>query len=226
MTNNGEFNHYLIEELAKEIAYFQKQGKEFVIVSSGAVGIGKNVLKSENKCLLATIGQSKMMHQYEHCFEKVNLNVSQLLLTKNHFLEEQEHIKDLLNNSIESKIITIINENDGIAKLHNTFGDNDLLSARICNLINADLQILLTNVDGIYKNKNKEVLKYSQSFEELNNLIYDEKSTLGTGGMQSKIRSAQIASNSRTKTIIANGNQNNLLNNIFQGKNGTILNLK
>jgi glutamate 5-kinase len=226
LTNNGEFNHYLIEALAKEIADFQNQGKEFIIVSSGAVGIGKTIFKSENKCLLATIGQSKMMHCYEHCFEKVNLTISQLLLTKNHFLEEQDHIKKLLNNAIESKIITIINENDIVSKELNTFGDNDLLSAKICNLINADLQILLTNVNGIYKNKNKKVLKYSKNIEKLNSLIYKEKSTLGTGGMQSKILSAQIASTSKTKTIIANGNQTNLLNKIFQAKTGTILNLK
>jgi glutamate 5-kinase len=226
LTNNGEFNHYLIEELAKEIRYYQESGKEFIIISSGAVGIGKTIFKSENRCLLATLGQSKMMHYYEHCFEKVNLNVSQLLLTKNHFLEEQAHIKELLNNAMESKIITIINENDIVSKIQDTFGDNDMLSANICNLIDADLQILLTNVDGIYTNKNKQVLKYSQNFEELNNFVYEEKSTLGTGGMKSKILSAQIASTSRTKTIIANGNRTNLLTNLFNGKIGTIVNIK
>jgi glutamate 5-kinase len=223
LTNNGKFNHALVEQLAAEIATYQDQGKEFLIISSGAVGIGKTIFDSENRCLLATIGQSKMMNCYSNCFEKANLQTSQLLLTKNHFFEETDHIKEIINLALESRIITIINENDGVSKTHDTFGDNDLLSARICNLVNADLQILLTNVNGIYKNKDKKVIRYSSNIKDLKKLIFDEKSTPGTGGMGSKLESATIASATNTKTVIANGNQANVLTKIINSETGTIL---
>ncbi len=218
LTKNGEFNHDRIDALAKEIVEMQKEGKEFVIISSGAVGIGKTIRKG-NKHLHATLGQVKMMNSYTKCFNKHDLLTSQLLLTKNEFSskEQLKHVKELLEYSLDLGIIMIINENDSLSHEKNTFGDNDLLSGEITKLINADLQILLTSVDGIYKNKNKDLLDYTTNLKNASKFITDEKSALGTGGMRSKLESAKIANK---KTIVAHSK--NTIKEILNGC-GTII---
>ncbi len=194
LTNNGQFNFERIEELAKEITELQSIGKNIIIISSGAIGIGKTITNNNNKFLQAMIGQHKMMNYYEKCFEKQKLLISQLLITKNDFCSEKQkkHLKEIICLGIKEKMVTIINENDSLSNIENSFGNNDFLASQIANLINADLLIFYSNVNGIYKNgEKKEIIQYAHNEKKLKKFILNEKSTLGSGGMEAKINAAK-----------------------------------
>lgn len=234
ITNNGEFNKEFAENLLNEIIYLTKMGKEIILVSSGAIGIGNKHLgwtkdtDKTKKQYSASIGQSLLIQKYNELLSG-KMFVSQILLTRADLkcLERKNYVKQIIEFSIKNNTLTIINENDSLSTEELTFGDNDVLSAHITNLVGADLLILLTNVDGLYSNINEgKKVSFVTKIEDVQQLVCSVLSSNGTGGMNSKLKAAEIASFCGAKTIIANGQEINRLQKILSGENiGTLFEL-
>ncbi len=221
LTGEDGLDQPVMENLAQEIAFLGKSGKEVLLVSSGAVAAGKKRLglQSSRKLELkekqgaAAIGQSRLMRFYEDIFDRLGLKVAQVLLThddlsnRNRYLNVRNTILTLL----EWKIIPIINENDTVSVEELRFGDNDTLGALITNLIEADLFICLTDVDGLYTGNPHEdpgarpvytVAKVDKKVEAMAGYVVG---ALGTGGMQSKIQAARMVSARGGSSFIGSG---------------------
>lgn len=234
LTPKGTFNNNLIKDLAKQIN--DLEDKEFTIVSSGAIALGNRHMKWQktkdilmNQCS-ASIGQTILMHSYHNCFKKHSLIVSQLLLTYSDIFDTKKEatIRNLTKKLIKLNIIPIINENDSVSTEEITFGDNDILSAHISRLINADLLIILTNTDGLYKNiEKKDTINIIETINtEIHNCIHPAISNEGKGGMSSKLYASELAAKHNIKTVIAQGTEKNIIKKILNGENtGTLLNL-
>ena len=217
-----------LDNLCKDIAELNKT-KKIVIVCSGAIALGAksisntNLRKLEDKQAAASVGQIELAHQWRNKLGKYKIGVSQILLT----LEDSEERRRYLNarntiSSLQSKnIIPIINENDTVATEEIRYGDNDRLAARVAQMIEADLLILLSDIDGLYQGNPKkisEVFKIDKKIEELGNY---QSSELGSGGMATKILAAKICAGNGCATIITNSDKNRPISNINK-KNSTI----
>ena len=230
---NGKFNYCFINELIKQISHLKDEGREIIIVSSGAIGLGNNYLgwlKTNdlvlNQCS-ASVGQNLLMNSYANCFNEHGIAISQLLLTHDDINDSKRklNIKCLIEKLMNKGIIVIINENDSVSTEEITFGDNDILSALVSNLINADLLILLSNVNGLYKDINyEEIVNFVEKIDyRIRNCVSRNKSQFGKGGMRSKLRAVQLASASNTFTVIANSKEKEVIKKIIKGENiGTL----
>ena len=214
-----------ITDFCKDIAKLQKN-KKIVIVCSGAIALGSNSIKKrknlrrlEDKQASAAVGQIELAYKWKQKLKNHRINVAQLLLT----LDDSEIRRRYLNarktiNSLhENNIIPIINENDTVATEEIRYGDNDRLAARVAQMIDADLLILLSDVDGLYdKNpiKNKNAKKINEIFKidkKIEQIAKNQSSELGSGGMATKILAAKICMNNGCTTIITNSNNKNPL---------------
>lgn len=207
-----------IEDIGRQIS-FLKDDYEFIIVSSGAIAVAKQFVKLESngkeinvKQALAAIGQPHLMRMFHDNFWELGLLTSQCLLSYADF--EREHsrrnIMNTINVLLENNYIPIINENDTVATDEIKFGDNDKLAALTGSLLNVDLVIIATNTDGIYtkasmKENKAKTIKLVTNIDELQNEISTDKSSQGTGGMQSKIDAAYILKNNNIETWVVNG---------------------
>ena len=240
--NNGLINLQRIENLTKIISDIVNSGKEVVLVTSGAVGAGYGKLrlreKIENireKQALSAIGQCELMHIYSKFFGEYSHIVAQILLTRD--VIEDKHIKENVCNTFElllkKGIIPIVNENDSVAidELENIvkFGDNDNMSAIVSTLIDADLLIILSDIDGFYnsdprKNKKAIMIKEVHEFtKEMDEYAGDAGSFLGTGGMATKIKAAKMATSNGVNVILASGKDPYIIRNILKGESvGTL----
>ena len=221
LTGEDGLDQPVMENLAREIAFLGKSGKEVLLVSSGAVAAGKKRLglQSSRKLELkekqgaAAIGQSRLMRFYEDIFDRLGHKVAQVLLThddlsnRNRYLNVRNTILTLL----EWKIIPIINENDTVSVEELRFGDNDTLGALITNLIEADLFICLTDVDGLYTGNPHEdsgarpVYTVAKVDKKVEAMAGNVVGALGTGGMQSKIQAARMVSARGGSSFIGSG---------------------
>jgi glutamate 5-kinase len=234
ITTNGKFNIAFAKNLADEITILTKQGKEIILISSGAIHLGNNHLcwektnyKTAKQCS-ASVGQNLLMQNYYKIFSG-KMFVSQLLLTRADLkcTERKNFVKQIINHSIANNILTVINENDSLSTEKITFGDNDILSAHVTNVIGADLLVLLTNVDGIYSNiERKQKISYLKDIKAVQHLVSYEISKNGTGGMNSKLMAANIVSYCGAKTVIANGLEKNRITRLLDGEDiGTLIDL-
>jgi len=214
-----------INRLVEDIVHFRSKGYEFYIVTSGAVGFGMTSLGVENRPTdlkkiqaMASIGQGLLMQKWNEIFQKFNIPVGQILLTYD-VIENRKrflHARDCLNALEEFGAVPIINENDSVAVDELKFGDNDMLSAMASNLIEADLLVLFTDTDGVFtRNPHKYPdAKRIPLIEEINDeifsLIDDKHSHLSTGGMQSKLKAAQMSATAGTGVVITDGYAPNL----------------
>ena len=223
-----------LDNLCKDIAELNKT-KKIVIVCSGAIALGAKSIsntklrKLEDKQAAASVGQIELAHQWRNKLGKYKIGVSQILLT----LEDSEERRRYLNarntiSSLQSKnIIPIINENDTVATEEIRYGDNDRLAARVAQMIEADLLILLSDIDGLYQanpKKEKGVKKISEVFKidkKIEKLANYQSSELGSGGMATKILAAKISSGNGCTTIITNSDKTKPISNINK-KNSTI----
>lgn len=231
-TQDIDFNK--INELAKILTGLRKQGKEIVLVSSGAQAVGKQVLalseipeQMGKKQALASIGQAKLMMTYLNYFSGYNQNIGQILMTKETMKRERtrNNARNTFNELLAMGIIPIVNENDSVATYEIEFGDNDHLSAFVSNLIEADLLILLSDINGLYTddpsiNKEAEFIDYVAKVNEEHFSMGKETSSsdVGTGGMRAKIDAARIANSSGAAMILMNGADVSLINNVLQGE--------
>lgn len=241
LNKNGNFNKKLINNLIEQISYIKHNGYNVILVSSGAVAMGKYLLKKQgfkatdnsiaHRQLLAGMGQVKLMENYSKICSKHQLNILQLLLTKYDFNNKiaYHNILRLLQHSLAQKnILTIINENDSVEIAELMFTDNDELSGIIAAQIAATKLILLTGVDGVYSNNPKH--KDAQLISEINlndkfNLENFGTSTLGRGGMYSKLNTAKRMAAIGITTHIANAATPDVLKRIVfdSAKPGTLI---
>ncbi len=231
LTGEDGLNQEVMENLAQEVSFLIKSGKEVLLVSSGAVAAGKKKLGLQvdgklglkEKQGAAAIGQSSLMRSYEDIFDRLGYKVAQVLLThddlsnRNRYLNVRNTILTLL----DWGIIPIINENDTVAVEELRFGDNDTLGALITNLIEADLFICLTDVDGLYTgNPNedsgaKPVYTVAKVDKKVKAMAENVVGALGTGGMQSKIQAAHMVSARGGSSFIGSGRTKKILKKLF-----------
>lgn len=240
--DTGKLNFHRIERLVMEISDLKNEGKEMLLVSSGAVGAGMSAIGTSEKPktmrekqALAAIGQGSLMHIYEKMFREYNQLVGQILLTRasskdrKHFMNSRNTLLTML----DMGVIPIINENDAVAVDELKFGDNDTLSAIVACLVEADLLIILSDVDGLYSanpmtDTQAEIIR---EVTEINKHVYDISggagTTRGTGGMHTKIDAAAIATSAGIDMIIASGLESGILGKVCHGEEiGTIFKAK
>lgn len=234
----GRLNIERIERIVRQLSDLSNQGKEILLVTSGAVGAGLSRMKKgqrpdsiPEKQALAAIGQGILMHIYEKLFSEYGQTVAQVLLTKENSVRYSQYInsRNALLALLQMSVIPIINENDVVAVDQLKIGDNDTLSAIVAGIVDADALVLLTDIDGLY-NKNpqfcpdaKLIPKITEITPQIEDMAGGAGTRLGTGGMFTKIQAAKIATNSGVTMVIANGSRENIITDIFAGKNiGTI----
>ena len=230
---NGSVNIRRIESLCKIISDLMNAGNEVILVSSGAIGMGVGKLNLKErprdiagKQAAAAVGQCELMYIYDKEFGEHNRTVAQILLTAPDLKCEDRHKKfeNTVNTLLEYGVLPIINENDTVATEEIEFGDNDTLAALVAEGVRADLLILLSDIDGLYTSdprSNPDAKLISEVREitpEIEALGGGAGSSLGTGGMQTKLRAARIATEAGCDMIIANGAYPELLYSIMDGE--------
>ena len=235
--SNGKINLHRIEKLTRVLSDMMNSGKEVVLVTSGAIGVGvsKLNLKEKPKTIrekqaVAAVGQCELMHIYSKFFGEYSHVVGQVLLTRD--VVEDNHVRNNVCNTfetlLENGIIPIVNENDTVAidEIENIvrFGDNDNLSAIVANLVKADLLIILSDIDGFYDkdprhNEDSVMLKEVREItKELEDCCGGAGSNLGTGGMITKLMAAEKAMEAGVSMILANGENPEMLVDIINGE--------
>ena len=230
---SGLINIRRVEELCKVMSDLKNAGHDIILVTSGAIGMGTGKLQlSERprdvaaKQAAAAVGQCELMYTYDKLFSEYNHTVAQLLMTGSDFENEERHInfKNTMDKLLEFKALPIINENDTVATDEIKVGDNDTLSAMVAVNVNADLLILLSDIDGLFTADPhndpdaKLISVVSEIGEDILALGGGEGSGLGTGGMRTKLHAAEICTENNCDMIIANGKDPNVLYDIVEGK--------
>lgn len=214
----GEKKHLdldLIQQLVGQISVLCNEGHQIILVTSGAVAGGRDVLKNNegaSKAALAAVGQVEIMNYYYHFFSERKVRIAQLLLSPNCFKNRDRYdaLKETLTELINNQVVPIINENDA-TNLKDSFGDNDSLASMLAALYGADKLIFLTNLDGLYSadpkiNQKAEIIKEVKSVDlEIQKMCSKKASSLGTGGMLSKLRGAKLAATCGVEAYIING---------------------
>lgn len=234
---NGKLNLDAIDQLSYTLSSLNNAGKEIILVSSGAIGVGmgqfgmtKRPEKIPEQQALAAVGQSQLMTVYQQRFASYATKISQVLLTYDVF-EYAGSLKNTLNTFetlLAWNVIPIVNENDTVAvdELgHITkFGDNDQLSALVAAVVNADLLVILSDIDGFFEQNPKEhpnaklIATVNQIDEQVYRRAGGSGSDFGTGGMYTKIKAADRMMQHGKKTILANGQDPKILLDILAGK--------
>ena len=230
----GKLDLIKLEILVREVSDLRNQGKEVVLVSSGAIMVGKNSVGMKDapdhiafKQACAAIGQAKLMMIYQKLFAEYNQVASQVLMTKNTMVDNlnRRNAQNTFEELLKLGSIPIVNENDTIATYEIEFGDNDTLSAVVAALIGADLLILLSDIDGLvtddpHLNKKARFIDVVESIDA--HLIEMGKGTtgssVGTGGMATKLKAAKLATSAGADMIIANGEDFHIIHRIINGE--------
>lgn len=222
-------------DLARQIACLLQDGHEPILVSSGAIFAGRELLGVDktaqrkdipHKQMLAAVGQGRLLALYQQIFEMYNLVVAQALLTRGDLAHRTRYLnaRNTLLLLLQRKIVPIINENDVVAVDEIKFGDNDKLSAMVANLIDADLLIILTDQLGLFtadprRDASAELIQQVVAIDEKVRAIAGGSGTsVGTGGMMTKIEAAELATRSGTEVVIAPGNANDSILHIVRGE--------
>jgi glutamate 5-kinase len=239
MTTASGLNHAFINGLTDNLAQLQKQGMEVVLVSSGAIAAGfkKIGLPAKptaipQKQAVAAIGQTSLMQNYEQAFDRHAVKVAQVLLTRNDLANRQRYLnaRNTLFTLLNWRVIPIINENDTVVVEEIQFGDNDNLSALISSLVQAELLIILTDIDGLYDQDPREhedarrISLVEKIDSRLERAASRQPGVIGSGGMYSKIQAAKKAASVGIPTIIAQGLKPKIIERIFAGdEEGTLI---
>ena len=235
--DNGKPNIRRIEQLVRTISDLQNRGFEMVLVSSGAVAVGtaKLGLKERPRELAvkqaaAAVGQCELMHIYDKMFLEYGINVAQILLTRENIVDtEQRHnIHNTFTELTKIGVVPIINENDSVAtaelKHIENFGDNDTLSAVVARMCEADLLVIFSDIDGLYdsdprKNPQAKLISHVPVItSKVRKMAGGAGSSLGTGGMATKIGAAELCMDANIPMLVANGDKQGLLYDIVDGK--------
>ena len=231
----GKLNIRLTSELCKVLSDLKNAGHEVILVSSGAIGMGvgklalaKKPTDIPTKQAAAAVGQCELMYTYDRLFTEYGHTVAQILLTGSDFTapDRHENFTNTITRLLELGALPVINENDTIATEEIKVGDNDTLSALVAVSVKADLLVILSDVDGLYSadpHKNQNAVLIQEVFsvtQDTYDLAGGAGSTLGTGGMKTKVKAAKLCENEACDVVIANGETPALLYDIVEGKKG------
>ena len=233
---NGKMNYRRVEALCKTLCDLHNSGEDILLVSSGAVGVGmgktglsRRPEDTRKKQALAAIGQCELMFMYDKLFGEYNHNIAQILLTADavESAHKRENILNTIEELLEMDIIPIINENDTVAidEIYgNNFGDNDMLSAIVAGVVNADRLVILTDIDGLYDD-NPRVNPNAKKIDVVDFISADvlemaagSGSNRGTGGMITKLQAANYATKRGIETHVINGSYPENLYLSFEGQ--------
>ncbi|MBQ4068991.1 MAG: glutamate 5-kinase [Lachnospiraceae bacterium] len=229
----GSTNLVKLEKLVRALTDLKNQGKEVVLVSSGAIAVGRKKLglKKQDatiseKQACAAVGQAQLMMMYQKLFAEYNQVAAQILMTKNTMVNSisNKNAKNTFEELLKLGVIPIVNENDTVSTYELQFGDNDRLSAIVAALIKADLLILLSDIDGLFTDdpNTNPTAKFIDVVENIDEkLVHMGKSSsssdVGTGGMSAKIAAATIATSAGADMVISNGNDIENISKIING---------
>lgn len=231
LTGGGEgIRPEWIAARAREIVRVMADGRRVVVVTSGAVAAGRPLLKLnrplasvQEKQAAAAAGQGVLMRHYEEAFESLGVNVAQALLTRDDVENRQRYLnaRDTLKTLLELGLVPIVNENDTVMTDELKFGDNDTLSANVADLVDADLLILLSDIDGLYDSNprlNSEarfIPLVERVTPEIESMAGGVGSLVGKGGMATKIKAARMAARSGCRMVLTNGFRENPISEVF-----------
>ena len=235
--SSGRLNIRRVELLCKVLSDLKNAGCQIVLVSSGAIGMGVGKLGLDGrpadmpgKQAAAAVGQCELMYTYDKLFSEYNHTVAQILLTADDIRDENRscHVHDTLEKLLSWNVLPIVNENDAVAideiGVHTTIGENDSLSAIVAQLVDADLLVLLSDIDGLYtadprKNPDAKLIPVVDAITpEILALAGGAGSGLGSGGMATKLKAAKLATESGIDMVIANGEHPEGLYALLEGR--------
>lgn len=230
---NGKRNFSQIDRLAREISDLQNQGKEMILVTSGAVAVGVDRMglpgkpkTIPGKQAAAAVGQGVLMHTYEKFFADYGQIVAQVLITKTEAIDRHRYTntRNTFMELMRQRVIPIVNENDVVALDELKIGDNDNMSALVAGIVDADLVIILSDVDGLYTANPQThpdaviVPEVAEITPEIEASAGGVGSARGTGGMATKIQAAKAATSSGIHLVIASGTEKNTITRVLQGE--------
>ena len=227
----GKLNIRRMTNLVRILSDLHNAGKELLLVSSGAVGMGVGKLnlpeRTPSKQAAAAVGQCELMHIYDDMFSKYNVTVAQILLTRATLTNERlPHVQNTIGRLLEMGVIPIVNENDTVAidELELEIGENDSLSATVAAAVGADLLIILSDINGLYSadprtDANAQVIREVRKIDaRIEQMAGGAGSALGSGGMATKINAAKIATEAGVDMVIMNGRDPEQLYALFDGE--------
>ena len=230
---NGKRNFSQIDRLAREISDLQNQGKEMILVTSGAVAVGVDRMglpgkpkTIPGKQAAAAVGQGVLMHTYEKLFADYGQIVAQVLITKTEAIDRHRYTntRNTFMELMRQRVIPIVNENDVVALDELKIGDNDNMSALVAGIVDADLVIILSDVDGLYTANPQThpdaviVPEVAEITPEIEASAGGVGSARGTGGMATKIQAAKAATSSGIHLVIASGTEKNAITRVLEGE--------
>lgn len=229
----GALDLVKMEKFVRILTDLHNQGKEIVVVSSGAIGVGRKALslreRPEERSLkqaCAAVGQIRLMTVYQKLFSEYNQNTAQILMTKVTIANDtsRHNAQNTFRELLKMGVIPIVNENDTVATDEIDFGDNDYLSAIVSAIVKADLLVLLSDINGLYtddpnQNENAKLIPLVERItDEMLDMAKGPTSDVGTGGMSSKLGAAGIANDAGADMIIINGDDMENLNKLLAGE--------
>ena len=230
----GRLNIRRVEQLVKTLADLQNAGHEVILVSSGAIGLGMGKLglmdrpkDTPGKQACAAVGQCELMYLYDNLFSEYSITVAQLLLTKYILLEDRrKNVENALERLISQGVIPVVNENDTVAidELELEMGENDSLAAVVATIANADLLIIMSDIDGLYdsdphQNPDAKMIPVVREIsEDIHAVAGGAGTKFGTGGMATKIHAVEIAYESDIDVVLMNGQHPKKLYELFEDK--------
>ncbi len=233
LTNKSGIDPSVIDNLAAQLSALQDSGKRVVLVSSGAVAAGRGVLRGcrevtglPHKQAASAIGQSRLMHYYDQAFAKYGHLTAQVLLTRDDLRQRERflHARNTFHALLDWGVIPVVNENDTVAVQELKFGDNDNLASLLLNIVEADLFVNLTSATGVYatdpsQDADAQVIECIEDTHALNlDAMCGTKTTVGTGGMYSKLMAASRSAQLGVPTLILSGRQEGILSRAFAGE--------
>jgi glutamate 5-kinase len=230
---NNDIDADVFGSLIKQVASLSDKGHEIIIVSSGAIALGMHILKMKNRPkelsslqAVAAIGQHRLMGKYQSYFEKKDMNCAQILLTYDDFINRKRYLnaKNTILTLWELKSVPVVNENDTISADEIKIGDNDKLSSLVACMVEADLLIMLSDVDGLLDKEGKVVRVVNEIDHKIKALVYPTQKQTSVGGMITKLEAAKIATAAGIPCVIANGCKQNIILSVVEDpeNNGTL----
>ena len=232
LTRIDGLNIYVVRSISRQICQLRDRGLEVILVTSGAMAVGLKKINlatrpadTPGRQAVAAVGQAGLMMEYDHAFDRYGIKVAQVLLTSDDLNDRKRYlnVRNTLYTLLGWNVLPVINENDSVKVESIQFGDNDNLAAMIALLMDADLYINLTDIDGLYtqdprRHKDAELIPMVQSIDEkLKKIAGRIPGDLGTGGMQTKIKAAEKVTAVGTPMIIADGTREDTLMRLFAG---------
>lgn len=228
----GGMNLRRIDRLAMILSDLMNRGKEIILVSSGSVGIGvekmglkEKPVDTRTKQAAAAVGQCELMYVYDKAFAGYSHTVAQILLTRDDIAipRRKRNMQNTFSYLIDNGIIPVVNENDTVSVEEIEIGDNDTLSARVAELVDADLLILLSDIDGLYdhdphKYKNASLIERVYNIDGVRSAAGGSGTKMGTGGMVTKLDAAEIATSAGIHMVITNGDNVDAIADIIDGE--------